>query len=157
MGRAIADTQEAPVTESSANGRSQVTGVVVGSLDDILGIDDRQFETIHVPEWGRSVRLVSIDGLARNRIATAMRESNKSLDETTALEFQCRLIVESMVDEHGEHIGDQSQATALMAKNNAVIVRLFLVCARLSGVGEDAASEALEALKATPSADTGSD
>jgi hypothetical protein len=148
---------QAAVAEAAANGQMRPAGDVIGSLDDILGIDDRQYETVHIAEWGRSVRLVSIDGLARNRIATAMRKANKTIDESNALEFQCRLIVESMVNEAGEHIGSQAQAPALMEKNNAVIVRLFLVCARLSGVGEDAAVEALEALKATPSADTGSD
>lgn len=153
----MADTTEAPVEEAGANGAKPKNGGVFGSFDDILATDDRQYEVVPVPEWGRPVRLVSLDGHGRNRVSSAMRKDKGISEAERALELQCRVVVESMVDEDGLQIGSQSQALSLMGKNNAAIVRLFLVCARLSGVGSDEAQEALEGLKATPSADTGSD
>lgn len=156
MVRAIAETEEAPVKEAGANGTKPMPDVV-GSLDDILGLEDTQYENVYVSEWDRTLRLSSLDGLGRNRVSSAMRKDKAISADERSLELQCRVIVESMVDAEGRHIGSQSQALSLMAKNNAAIVKLFLVCARLSGVGEDAAAEAVEALKETPSDDTGSD
>lgn len=131
----------------------------VGSLDEVLGLDDIRYEWVDVPEWGRRVRLVSLDGLARNRIAMAVREHARKLGSETEAElyFQARIIVESMVNEAGEHIGDQSQAPALMHKNGGALTRLFLACSRLSGVGSDEEEKAVVDLKETPSGVTGSD
>jgi hypothetical protein len=132
---------------------------LLGSLDTALEKDDIQYETVDVPEWGVAVRLVSLDGLARNRVAQAVGAHAKKLGsfDEAWLYFQARIIVESMVNEAGEHIGDQKQAAALMHKNGGVLTRLFSACKRLSGVGEDEQEEAVEELKGTPSAVTGSD
>lgn len=131
----------------------------IGSLDEVLGYEDIQYEWVDVPEWGRKVRLVSLDGLARNRIANAVRLHAKKLgsEDEADLYLQARIIVESMVNEVGDHIGDQSQAPALMHKNGGALTRLYLVCKRLSGLGVDEEAEIVEDLKETPSAVTGSD
>jgi hypothetical protein len=62
-----------------------------------------------------------------------------------------------MVDADGKHIGDPSQAQALLKKNGGALTRLFLVCRRLSGIGQEEEEAAVETLKTTPSGDTGSD
>jgi hypothetical protein len=146
-------TAEVPVEEAGAS-----NGLL--SLDDILGIDDVTYETVAVPEWGgREVRLVSLSGEERNRIAVAMRAHAKKLrsEEEAAIYFQARIILASMVDGEGTHIGDQSQAPALMKKNGAALTRLFTVAQRLSGIGQDEEDEVIDDLKTTPSGDTGSD
>lgn len=146
-------TEEVPAVAGSSNG-------LIASLDDILAIDDIRYETVYVPEWDRSVRLVSLTGLSRNRIAISVREHAKKLkggeDEAQAY-FQARVIAESLVDADGNHIADQSHAAALMAKNGGALTRLFMVAARLSGMGLDQEQEAIDDLKGTPSVGTGSD
>lgn len=132
---------------------------VVTSLDDILAIEDKRYEWVDVPEWGKRIRLVSLDGLARNRIATATRAHAKKLgsDDEADVYFQARIIVESMVNEVGDHIADQSQAPALMHKNGGALTRLYRVCSRLSGLGDEQVEAITEDLKGTPSGVTGSD
>lgn len=151
-------TQEAPVASVSENGHAPAGFAVAGSLDDILGIEDTRYEVVPVPEWGLSIRLVSLSGHDRNRVALAARAHRKTRpSEDEAVYFQARIILASMVDEAGEHIGEQSKAPALMAKNGAALTRLYLAAGRLSGIGSEAEDEAVEDLKGTPSADTGSD
>ena len=135
-------------------------GTLATSIDDILAFDDIVYETVDVPEWSRSVRLVSLTGEERNRIAIAAREHGKKLKggETEAqLYFQARVIAEAMVDADGNHIADQSHAVALMKKNGSALTRLFVVAMRLSGLGQDEEEQATADLKAIPSDDTGSD
>ena len=145
-------TSEVPAEPAGANG--------LLSLDDLLAIDDVAYETVRVPEWGRDVRLVSLTGEERNRVALAMRAHAKRLkggeDEATVW-FQARIILASMVDAEGAHVGDQSRAEALMRKNGAALTRLFAACQRLSGIGREEEDAAVDGLKATPSGDTGSD
>lgn len=134
------------------------TNGVVSSLADILAIEDIVYETVYVPEWGRSVRLVSLTGLERNRIAVASREHVKRTGQDEAnLYFQARVIAASMVDGEGLHIATQADAEALMKKNGGALTRLFLVAMRLSGMGDDEEREAIADLKETPSDGTGSD
>jgi hypothetical protein len=146
----------APAEQNGTTARNEE---VVGSIDDLLAISDLVYETVYVPEWGRAVRLVSLTGEERNRVAVANRaHARKSRDEDEAtVYFQARIILASLVDAEGVHIGDQSKAAALMGKNGSALTRLFTVCMRLSGIGQDEEEEAVEALKATPSDDTGSD
>ena len=134
------------------------TNGVVSSLADILAIEDIAYETVFVPEWGRSVRLVSLTGLERNRIAVAAREQAKRTGEDEAnLYFQARVIAASMVDGEGTHIATQADAEALMKKNGGALTRLFMVAMRLSGMGAEEEQEAIAGLKGTPSVATGSD
>lgn len=144
-------TAEVPVEPAGTNG--------LLSLDAILASDDLTYETVPMPEWGGEVRLVSLTGEERNRIAVAMRAHAKKLrsEDEAAIYFQARIILASMVDADGIHIGDQSQAPALMRKNGAALTRLFTVAQRLSGIGQDEEEQAIDDLKTTPSGDTGSD
>jgi hypothetical protein len=88
-----------------------------------------------------------------------MRAHAKKLhsEDEAAIYFQARIILASMVDADGTHIGDQSQAPALMRKNGAALTRLFTVAQRLSGIGQDEEEKAIDDLKTIPSGDTGSD
>jgi hypothetical protein len=151
-------TTLAPVDEAGANGAQRDRGDVVSSLDDILAIDDIRYETVYVPEWQRSIRLVGLTGEGRNKVFQAGRADIKRLGEDAAeLLLQARVVLASMVDADGSHIGDPSQAKALMQKSGAALTRLWLVCVRLSGIGGEGEEEAVADLKGTPSADTGSD
>lgn len=151
---------EAPASVGASNG-THTEPDVIGSLDDILALDDTTYEMVSVPEWGgRQLRLVSLTGEERNRIALAMRAHAKKLkggDDEAAAYFQARVILASLVDAEGNHIGDQSQAPVLMKKNGAALTRLWIVAMRLSGLGTEAEDEAVEVLKGIPSDDTGGD
>jgi hypothetical protein len=151
-------TSDAPVTEAGANGARQGSQDVISSLDDILGLEDIRYETVYVPEWQRSVRLVGLTGEGRNKVFQAGRADIRKLGEDGAeLLLQARVVLASMVDADGNHIGDPGQAKALMQKSGAALTRLWLVCVRLSGIGGEAEDEAAADLKGIPSADTGSD
>ena len=53
-------------------------------------------------------------------------------EDAAELLLQARVVLASMVDADGSHIGDPSQAKALMQKSGAALTRLWLVCVRLS-------------------------
>lgn len=152
-------TAETPVAEVVANGHGPASSDLA-SVADILALDDVRYEVVPVPEWHRDVRLVSLNGVDRNRVAVAQRVLAKKLrlseDEENTF-FQAHIILASWVDGEGRHVGDQSQAEALMRKSGAALTRLWLVCRRLSGLGTEEVDEAVDDLKATPSGDTGSD
>jgi len=103
-------------------------------------------EDVPLPELGDvTVRLYAISGIERARLTALARESGDDADSD--LRFTCEVIAATMPDSTPE------QVSALPA---LVIMRLSKVAFRLTGQGEQAIAAAIEALKATPNAESGS-
>lgn len=141
-------TTEVPAKSAGTNGHSRRKAVL--SLDDILAAQDIEFETVAVPEWGGAVRVRSLTGAERDKIIRADLEQKGPA-------FYARVIAASLVDDEGNSIGDATTPAALGRKNAGVLFRVWKVCARLSGMGEDAVEKAKDDLKTLPSDDTPGD
>lgn len=158
MANRVADTVEAPVAEAGANG-TEPSGRVLLSLDDILAAHDIVTEDVEVPEWGGTVRVISLTGEERNRIGAAMKAHAAGLasEDEAVIYFQVRVVAASLVNERDERIVKPAQALVLARKSAAALQRVWNVCARLSGLGEDEVQRRTDDLKATPSASSGTD
>jgi hypothetical protein len=129
------------------------------SIDDLLAIEDRQYEYVTVPEWqSRMVRVRSLTGEERNKVGSLVRLDTKKLgEEAAAVKFQSRVIAASLVNDDGQLIAGQDFADKIAQKNGAALSRIYAACARLSGLGEDETEKATDELKAIPSASSGTD
>lgn len=151
-------TEEDTATEVHANGHTPTMPDLL-SFDDIIAADDIQTEYVSVPEWGGRVRVRSLSGEERGHALAAMRAHGKQIkDEDEANTFwYARIIAESLIDGAGKRIAGQSKALALTKKNGAALTRIYKVCARLSGIGQEEEEQAREDLKADPSDSSGTD
>jgi len=121
------------------------------SKDAILGARDIQTEDVDVPEWGGTVRVAVMSGLARDNFI-AMQEGGKQ----TYSQFQARIIVVTAVDEAGQPLFTVEDIDALRAKSKAVLDRLTDVAVRINKMEVQAVEEAGKNSDAAPSGDSGS-
>lgn len=146
----MAATQKVAAAESANNGH--LRGLL--SAADILAAEDLESEYVEVPEWGGVVKVRCLTGSERARIGALMaRDTKRSSEEDALASFTMRIVAASLVDEEGVNLFSQKDVQALGAKSAAVLARVYDVCRRLSGIGDEAAEEAEQALKATPSDD----
>ncbi len=152
----MAATKQLEATaDAVANGH--VRGLL--SFDEIIDADDIQTEYVDVPEWGGRVKVISLTGEERGKVFAAIRAHGKQIkdeDEAQSI-FYARVIAASLVDENGNRIAGQSKAMALTKKNAAALNRVYRVCARISGIGQEEEDQAKQDLKATPSESSGTD
>lgn len=98
--------------------------------DAILAAKDFKFRDVDVPEWGGTVRVRGLSAAERDSfeasVATTQDLSN----------LRARLVVLSLVDEEGNRLFKDSEATLLGQKNGVVINKLFDVVRELSGMSD---------------------
>lgn len=124
--------------------------------DQILAVDDTQYEDVPVPEWGGTVRVKSLtgkerDGLEASLIVGKGKNSNVNLNNLRA-----KLVARTIVDEDGKHIFSDEDITALGAKSAAALNRAYEVAQRLSGITQEDVEELTKNSETAPSADSGS-
>lgn len=109
----------------------------------ILACDDLDSETVDVPEWGVTLKLVTPTGAERATIASAFSGVDEDDDEgRLALMYPALLAMCAHDPDTGERVFTSDQISALAAKNGAVVWRLGEVCQRLAGMGTDATDDA---------------
>lgn len=119
------------------------------SRDGILGAVDVQTEKVFVKEWGDDVIVRGLTGDELDAYQGSIRQFRRTLDgkgmEPVLVHegMRAKLLVRCLVDEAGERLFRDGDASELGAKNGAVIDRLYDVASRLSGLSEDE-QEALE-------------
>jgi hypothetical protein len=129
----------AAVTAEAKNGHQLIT------FDELSQLPPPH-EDVALPEMGGvEVRLYAISGTERARIGGLASASGD--DPQSDMDFTCAVISATLPGSTPEQIA------ALPA---TVIRRLSRVAFRLAGQGEQAIAAAVEALKATPNADSGS-
>lgn len=103
----------------------------VTSADDILGIEDRKYDTVHVPEWGKTVTMRSMDG---DELLTWI----ESLDGPTKKTAGVRALVTSIVHpDTKEQIFTTKHLEALKKKNSRAMGRLVNRFRVLNGLSEE--------------------
>lgn len=146
---------DAPASAAGANGHQSN----LLTFDEIVAAQDIQHDYVDVPEWGGRVKVKSLTGEERGKVFAAIRAHGKQIhdeDEAQSI-FYARVIAASMVDEDDKLVIGQKNALALTKKSSAALTRVYKVCARLSGLGDEELEKAKSDLKETPSSDTGSD
>ena len=129
--------------------------------DAILGAVDVQTEKVDVPEWGGDVIVRGLTGDELDNFQGSIRQFRPTFDgkgmEAVLVQdgMRSKLLVKCLVDEAGERLFTDQDASALGAKNGAVIDRLYDVAARLSGLSEEEKAE-LEGNSETASEAAGS-
>lgn len=154
MATKIADTTEVPAKDAGTNGRG---GMKLLDFDSILAADD--IKTDYAPAWGGTVKVIGLTGEQRAKVFAAITAHGKQIKDEDAAQamFYAFVIAASLVDEDNQHIAKLSDAPRLTQKNGAELSRVYRVCARLSGLGDEEEKKALDDLKATPSASSGTD
>lgn len=122
------------------------------SKDAILGASDIISEDVPVPEWGGSVRICVMSGLARDVFVSGEGKPDAGFSD-----FQARLLVATAVDGAGERIFEPADVERLQAKSRTVLDRLTTVAMRLNGIGHQAQEDIAKNSGAAQSGGTGSD
>lgn len=97
----------------------------ISSLADLLGIEDRKYVEVPVPQWGGSVRVRSLDAGEAIQFA----EANKINAKTATL----RLVALSLCDEEGNRIVPDNKVDALKAKNVEALTVIAQAALELNG------------------------
>jgi len=125
--------------------------------DAIMGMDDRVYEDVVVPEWGGGkVRVVGLDANASSKFGKRMVKvgSDGKLQTTMPDNFMAELVALSLTDENFIPLFSHADVNALGKKSAKVVKRLYEVAARLSGLGEDAEADAAKNSDGIPAEDS---
>lgn len=108
------------------------------SRDAILGCDDATTETVHIPQWGGSVRVKSLTARERDRIEQHVigKDGKAKLEN-----FRARLAVASVVNEQGRPLFAESDIAALSEKNGAALDAIATAAQRVSAISDQDVDE----------------
>lgn len=111
------------------------------SKEQILNADDRRFEDVAVPEWGGSVRIAEMSGLARNNFEMSLiKEISKDGTPVQDLSnISNKLLAVCIVDENFKPLFTVDE---LSDKNNRVLNRLYSIAERLNAVTQTSVEDA---------------
>lgn len=114
--------------------------------DIILAAEDLPHEDVEVPEWkGVTVRVQGLTGTERDAFEARgvhLQQTQKDTEKRLR-DFRSRLLAKCLVDpESGERLFGDGDVAKLGGKSATVIVRLFRVAQRVSGMTDDAVDDA---------------
>lgn len=119
------------------------------SRDDILKAEDRAVEEVECPEWGGSVLVRGMTGKERDAWevtladeasrTTAVQRGRRGAPQPAVnlINARAKLVARCCVDDDGNRLFADADVAALGEKSAAPIDRIFLVAARLCGIGEE--------------------
>ncbi|MFD8556622.1 hypothetical protein ACFV1N_04925 [Streptosporangium canum] len=113
--------------------KTEPTAVVYLTRDAILGVDDRQFDDVAVPEWGGTVRVRGLQGNERDRWETTLLDKKQQIRENP----RAKLVQMCIIDERGQLLFSKEDIAALGRKSAAALARVFEVAQRLSGLTDE--------------------
>lgn len=101
--------------------------------DLILKSDDKKSVSVEVPEWGVTVHVRVMSGLARDRFDSLLgtMSKNKNLDNIRAA-----LTAFTACDENGAEIFKPEDIEELGQKSSAALDRIFAVAQRINCLSE---------------------
>jgi len=118
--------------------------------DLILAAADTAPKSVDVPEWGGSVNIAVMSGVARDAFNASIQK-----DQPNSV-FIANLLVATLVDEAGTPIFTSADVGALQQKSAAVTGRLAEAAMELNGLAAGAKDAAAKNSEAAPSGDSGS-
>ena len=105
--------------------------------DAIRAVDDRAAVEVDVPEWGGVIGL--------RRLSAAEAQAFAKLDESQRQDALVRLVIMSAVDQDGRRLFDDSDASWLVEKSFASLVRIQRAAVELNGLSDLAVTDAKNA------------
>jgi len=100
------------------------------SKASILAVKDFTYKDIEIPEWGGSVRVRGLSAAERDKFEMEAGVNNDLVN------MRARFITTCIIDENGESLFSQKEATKIGEKNASVVNRIFDVVRDLSGMGD---------------------
>lgn len=101
------------------------------SKNDILNADDRQKQTVLVPEWGGDVMVSSMTGADRDKFEQSM------MDDDNLENIRARLVGLTLIDAEGKRLFSDAEITQLGTKSARALDRIFKVAQALNGIGAE--------------------
>jgi hypothetical protein len=117
------------------------------SREAILAAQDCPTRDLSVPEWGGTVRLVTLGASERMEWERASFPDGSNVDMQ---QYMAGLVLRCIVGEDGKPELTADDLAVLGNKNPAVLKRVFDEAADLNGIGAKAAKEAEKNSEATP-------
>lgn len=102
--------------------------------DAILQAQDLPRELVEVPQWGGSVYVRALTGAERDAFETSIVEQRGKSTKMNLKNIRAKLVALTVVDEEGNRIFSDSDASALGKKSAAALDKAFEVAQRLSGL-----------------------
>lgn len=125
--------------------------------DQILDAEDRKTEDVEVPEWGGTVRVISLSSRERDAFEQSCVKFKGKKREENLDNIRARLSALTMVDENNERLFTDAEAEALGRKSAAALDRVFMAAQRLNGMTDEDVEELAEGFDETPDEPSSSD
>jgi hypothetical protein len=125
--------------------------------DQIVEVDDTEYDVVACPEWGGDVRLRSIKGRQRDEYEQSLVVERGGSRQMNLRNARAKLIVLCAVDEQGNLLFSPDDLNMLGRKNAKPLDRLFDACRKLAGLSEDDVDKLTENFGAAQSDDATSD
>ena len=122
--------------------------------DAILGASDIQTEDVHVPEWGGTVRVAGLTAAQRDAFETESVSGRGKNVNVNFANIRARLAAKCIVGEDGKPLFTERDVKALGEKSASALSRVFDVCSRLSGIGDQDIEELAKNSEADQSDDS---
>lgn len=119
----------------------------------IASAQDRKEEIVEIPEWGGSVRVLTIVGGERVAFERACRANTKG--DLTATELAAKAASLGIVDQDGRRVFDTEDA--LLEKNPAILARILAAVFRVCSVGQEEVDEELGESSGDPNSPSDTD
>lgn len=101
--------------------------------EQILG-KELAFEEVYIPEWDGTIRIRELTGDDRDEIEQTVF---KDPDKPNTASMRAKALSLCIVDENGKRLFTEEDVTELGKQSGKVIVKLYGVASKLSGLGED--------------------
>ncbi len=124
------------------------------SKDEIFAVDDKDFETVPVPEWGGEVRISSITGTQRDDFEQSLILERGKDRKTNLRNVRAKLIVLCAVNEDGSKMFTDDDIRRLGRKNAKPLDRLFDACQKIAGLSQEDVDKLVEDFDETPDEDS---
>lgn len=112
--------------------------------EQIVAINDVMITEIDVPEWGGSVYIKPLSVEQRDAFTDLVMNAEGKIDSKG---FQVKMLLFALVNEQGNRIFTNEDEEFLNKKSTKVIDFLFKKVQQLSGMGDNAITEAKDSLK----------
>jgi len=109
--------------------------------DEILQVDDLQYEDVEVPEWGGVVRVRGLTGAERDAFEESIMDQRGKKFRVLLQNLRAKLVALSIVDEAGKRLFSEGDVGKLGTKSAAALQRVFEAAQRLSGISDEDVDE----------------
>lgn len=111
------------------------------SRDQILEMEDLDYEVVEVPEWGGKVRVRALTGTERDAFESSLVKGTGKIQKVDTQNIRAKLCSLTMVDSEGERLFSHQDIKVLGAKSAAALDRVYDVASRLSKISKEDVEE----------------